>query len=117
MKKVLLAALTIFGVCGAAGAAGHTVWKSSQTATADTTKNLCMNKRGMLHSVCISSASTAGGGNVTIFASSATTANQMTTINSSTLGCYTFDVIAATNTGISYSTVGTAVTTILYDCY
>lgn len=104
---------------GTAHAGNSGVWRSSFTATADTTKNLCTNKRGFLHGVIVSSATP--NATVSVWASSGTVDSTMTIVDASNEGSYYFDVPAiATNTahtGMTYSTVGTATIQILYECY
>lgn len=94
------------------------IWQSSHTLTADTTKNLCVNQRGLLHSVCISSATATANSDILIYASSATTANLMANINTVNTGCFTYNVTASTPTGLTYSTVGAgADIQIMFQCY
>lgn len=123
MKKVLFT-FSILSLAGFAWAIPQ-VWRSSFTNTADTTKNLCgndngivTNRRGILHSVCVSS-NTAGTDVITVYNSSASAINPIAVIDgSSSENCYTFDVIATTVTkGLTYSKTGTSSVEILYDCY
>lgn len=118
MKKLLLV-LSLLSIPYLAFAIPQ-VYYSSFTATADTTQNICINKRGFLHSVVVSSGAI-GSNTITVWASSGTVNSTMTIINSSTQGSYIFDAPAlSTNTnhtGLTYSTVGSADITILYDCY
>lgn len=117
MKKLILC-LSLF-CAPALFAANPSVWRSSYTASADTTQNLCMNKRGFLHAVVVSSAS--ANATVSVYASSATANSIMTLVDASNEGYFPYDTIAiATNTahtGLTYSTVGTASVQILYDCF
>lgn len=93
------------------------VWRSSYTATADTTLNLCINKRGTLHSIVVSSAGV--NSTISVFASSGTVFSTMTVLDTTSKSVYPYDVILATRTGLTYSTAGTtqAQLTILYNCY
>jgi hypothetical protein len=119
MKRLLLVgiAMTLAGSLWA-----YDVWLDSFTATADTTANLCTNKRGLLHSVVVSSA--IAGTDIKIYASSGTVDSTMTIINTASLGQYFFDVVSvATNTagnydhtGLTYSKQGLATVQILYSC-
>jgi hypothetical protein len=115
MKKYLIA-LSLFFIPVIAFATSTQLWKSSFTTTADTTKNLCTNKKGIIHSVCVDSG-TAAASTFSIFASSATSANPIAVIDATTRGCLVYDVIASTPTGLTYSNSSTANVTILYDCY
>jgi hypothetical protein len=115
MKRLLILSAILFSA-GLAHAGAPAVYRSSFTATADTTKNLCMNRRGFLHGVCVSSA-TALPSTFIVYATSATAANIIATIDGTKTGCYYFDVVASTPTGLTYSNSATANTTVLYDCY
>lgn len=98
-------------------------WVSSFTATADTTKNVCgadrgivTNKRGFFHGVCVSSASV--GGVYTVYNSSASAINPLAVIDTTTKGCYYYDVVASTQAkGLTYSNSSTANVTLLFNCY
>lgn len=123
MKKLILLFGTMFWV-GMAWAAGTpSVWRSSFTNTAETTKNICgndagitTNRRGFFHGVCASS--TAVNGVMTVYNSSASAINPIGVFNSVAGNCEYFDVIASTQAkGLTYSTVGSGNFTILYDCY
>lgn len=123
MKKLILFffAITLSGYVIADNSG---IWKSSWTITADTTQNLCVNKRGFLHSVVIGTA-TATTSSLTIWASSGTVNSTMTVIDSSVKGDYFFDTVAISTfgagsfprTGLTYSTVGNGSVNILYECY
>lgn len=99
-------------------------WVSSFTATVDTTKNVCgadrgivTNKRGFFHGVCVSSASV-GGGVYTVYNASASAINPLAVIDTTTKGCYYYDVVASTaSKGLTYSNSSTANVTLLYNCY
>lgn len=113
MKRFLISAA--FFLITSTGFA-YEAWLSSTTVTADTTKNLCVNKRGVLHGVIISSSVAASS--LIVYNSSAAAINPIAVIDSSAKGSYLYDVIASTvNKGLTYSTIGTAASTILYNCY
>lgn len=117
MKKIVFAVLCI-ALAGSFVLADE-VWRSSWTATADSLQNLCVNKRGFLHSVVVSSGSLAQA-NLAIYASSATVQNPITFIDTSSRGSYVYDTIGTstfTARGLTYTTVGTSQITILYSCY
>lgn len=93
------------------------VWVSSNTATADTTKNLCISRsgtspRGMFHGARVN---TGSAGTLTIYASSATASNPIAAINTAAVASLDYDV--AVSTGLTYSQTGTANITLLYQCY
>lgn len=113
MKRAIFALL--FMALASSGVWADRVWRSSYTATADTTQNLCMNRRGILHGVIVSSGSASS--NMAVYASSGTAFQPIAEINTTAQGSYFYDVIASTRTGLTYSTVGTAKVTILYDCF
>lgn len=115
IRNIFLTVLLLLA-SGVSFALSPVVWKSSYTATADTTKNLCMNQRGFFHGVIISSPSAAGG-SLTVYASSAAALNPIAVIDTRSIGSYTYDVGPSTTTGLTYSTVGTPKVTILYQCY
>lgn len=120
-KLVLTAALLCVGVPSTVFA--WDVWRSSYTATIDTTRNLCggdagivTNRRGIFHGVCVSSA--AVNGTFSIYNSSGTTINPIAILDLNTNGCFYYDVVASTvNKGLTYSNTGLSKLTILYDCY
>lgn len=112
MKRIL-AGLSLLFCVGTAYALSD-VWKSSFTATADTNKNVCMDSRGILHGVIVSSSA---GGNFAVYASSAVQSSTMTAINTGANGTYYFDVQASTNTGLTYNKTGTASVTLIYSCH
>ena len=95
----------------------YEAWLSSTTATADTTKNVCMSKRGVFHGVCVSSP-TALASTYTVYNSSASAINPIAVIDATGRGCYYYDVVASTvNKGLTYSNSSTANVTLLYNCY
>lgn len=117
MKKLILAILVL---CGSYCLAGTTyVWRSSNTSTADSQKNLCNAKQGntnahsLFHGVIVSSGDASGL--LTIYNSSATTTETMAVIDNGSLGSYFFDIFASS--GLTYTKTGKANITILYDCY
>ena len=91
------------------------VWISSTTQTSDTTKNLCLNSKGILRSVVVSSA--AANGTVTVYASSGTANNPIAIVDATAKGSYNYEVYAATSTGLTYSTTNAPTVTIVYECY
>jgi len=116
MKYIVLTVLTLLAVPVMA----YDVWQSSTTATADTTKNLCTDRRGILHEVVVSSAG-ATGASASVFASSATTGSPVAVVDATRVGVYPYDLVTistqANHSGLTYSTVGTAQVQIIYQCY
>ena len=130
MKKILKFILIAWGVMMFYGVRSYAVdmdtWTSSNTATADTLKNLCpggyevvngstvtFGNRGVIHGVCIN---TAVAGTLTLYNSSATATSAIAAINTnSAIPCYYYDV--AVTSGVTYTNSATANTTILYQCY
>lgn len=126
MKKLLFIALSIFGIASLGLAVGNSVWISSNTATADTTKNLCPGQtyviqgstvtegnHGVFHGACINAGAT---GTLTIYNSSATANIPIAAITTSTaMPCSLYDV--QTSSGLTYTNSATANVTILYQCY
>lgn len=121
MRKWILLFILGFIVFGAISAHADvsvtaTQWISSNTATADTTKNIrcssVQNNPGCkFHGVVVSSAGI--NSSIIIYNSSATAANTITTLDTTVRGAtYLFDVFLST--GLTYTTVGTANLTILY---
>ena len=109
--SVLLSAVLAF--------AEPTVYFSSHTATADTTKALCNQTftsswpRGLLHTVCVNTG--ASTSSFTIYNSSASAVNPIAIVDSTTKGCQTYDI--QLSSGISYTNSSTADVTISYLCY
>ena len=113
MKKILsiVAALSIPVIAMAAPA----VWRSSNTATADSTKQLCTQgtpRRGLFHGACVN---TGAAGTLTVYNSSSTAANPVAAINTAAAICLYYDV--ALSSGLVYTNSATANVTLLYDCY
>jgi hypothetical protein len=126
MKKwILITGLLMGWSCTLYAATGQ-VWISSTTATANTTQRLCPQLfstnigHGIFHGVCVNEPISGLSGTLTVFNSSATTDNSISTIttNGSTTGslpgCVFYDV--AFSSGLSYTTVSTAAVTMLYSC-
>lgn len=126
MIKRLILAVALICVSVPTVVLAWDTWRSSYTATIDTTKNLCgtdaglvgPTRRGFLHSVCISS-SAFQTDTITIYNSSGTAINPLTTIDGTAYeGCFNYDVVASTiNKGLTYSKTGGAIVQIQYDCY
>lgn len=105
------------------------VWLSSHTATADTTKNLCVatnylvgtstlttGGRGVFHGACVNSGVAASSLTVYNSSGTATAAVPIAVIQTSTaMPCSLYDV--GVSSGLTYTTSGTADVTILYQCY
>jgi hypothetical protein len=119
MKKILAILLLTGGLAQAA----QPVWLSSNTATADTTQNLCKglsnasgffsNNHGIFHGACIN---TGVAGTLTIYNSSATATSPIAAINTGTAQpCSLYDV--SISSGLTYTNSATANVTILYQCY
>lgn len=113
MKKLLalVAAILLPGIV----MANPVVWRSSNTATADSTKALCTQgnpRRGVLHGVCVN---TGTAGTLTIYNSSSTAANPIAAINTTNALCNYYDVV--TSSGLVYTNSATANVTIMYDCF
>jgi hypothetical protein len=129
MKKILLFA-SLMGL-PAVGFCVAQIWTSSHTATADTTKPLCISStyivgtstntsggRGILHGVCVNDSGPAAG-TVAIYNSSSTAVNPVAIIRSTsavTSGCAFYDVQMSSGIVYTNSTAGNDVT-ILYECY
>lgn len=117
MKKFIVGALigffTLF-LGGHSYAIDLSVWISSNTATADTTKSLCTTytARGILRGACVN---TGVAGTLTLYNSNATATNPVAAIDTSTKGCQFYDVAAMS--GVTYTNSATANVTILYQCY
>ena len=124
MKKILGISLIVgFMCCSFSYAVAPVLWKSSQTATADTTQPLCgqflsgtstVTYHAILYNVCISSPVT--GSAVTLYNSSYTaTTNGTGYISAANEGCLTFNTVYPK--GLMYTTTGSANIIIGYDCY
>lgn len=118
MRKLFLAIL-IAGISGSYVFADiGSIWISSNTATADTTQNLCKPKqgnttaRGLFHGARIN---TGGAGTLTVYASSASATSPIAAINTAAVASLDYDVIVSS--GLTYSQTGTANITLLYQCY
>lgn len=122
MNKMIFV-LGLVLIAGVSWGGSPTVWRSSFTKTADTTKNVCgndagivTNRRGFLHGVVVSSAAVPGV--FTVYNSSGSAINIMAEIDTSAEGSYYYDVVASTiNKGLTYSNSSTASVTLLYECY
>lgn len=122
MKKWLVAIVAILALSGNAMAIQQ-IWLASATATADTTKVLCpqqfstLSGRGVLHGVCIDVPIVGLSGTVSVFNSSATTANGISTTSTNGINptCLYYDM--GFSSGLSYTNSSTATIKILYECY
>src|SRR5665213_2267309 len=99
MKKLVAILLSLFAGASLAFAVNQSVWLSSNTATADTTKNLCpgisytvasssytsqsytSGNHAIFHGACIN---TGSAGTLTIYNSSATATSPIAAINTTT---------------------------------
>lgn len=117
MKKFLaglgIAILLLGKLSLPAHALFNQTWISSNTATADTTQNLCKKStRAAFHGVRINNGAT---GTLTIYNSSGTATNPIAVVQTSSTWAGDYDVI--TSSGLTYSNSATANVTILYQCY
>lgn len=93
------------------------IWKSTNTATADTTKSLCNNYtnptrgRGMVHNVCVN---TGAAGSFSVFNASAAAVNPVAVIDTTAKGCTEYDVFLTS--GVTYTNSATANVTMTYSC-
>jgi hypothetical protein len=96
--------------------AAESVWKSSNTATAESSAVLCgQGKRGHLFSVAVSSAGAAQSG-ITVYNSSFTTTTDFVgPIDTRAQVQYGYRTPMVK--GMMYTKTGTAQVQILYDCY
>lgn len=116
MKRFLIVAAILFGFSFAR--ASESVWLSSTTATTDKDKVLCGGRgRGLLYKVLISSGGGGTSAMVSVFNSSFTTVgvSQVGPINAANTG--SFEYRSTFQNGMLYTSTGTAVMTILYQCY
>ena len=124
MKRLFLAMGFILGL-GLGAMATPSVWKSSNTATADTTQVLSTptnylvgtstireGGHGVYHGICIN---TGTAGTFTIYNSSASAANPIAATSTASVGCLTYDV--GISSGLTYTNSATANVTVLYMCY
>lgn len=111
MKKILVAATALFFASIAYAVPG--VWVSSNTATADTNKNLCGNSKALFHGVCVNQEN---GGTVSIFDARGNAVNPIAVIvSSSAVGnCLFYDV--KVSSGLTYAKTTTTNATFLYQC-
>lgn len=103
-------------LCLAVPAMARDIYRSSTTATADTTQVLCgSGRRGYLYSVCVSSA--VSGTGTTIYNSSFTTSGVANTgfISNGTVGCVAYQTVYPK--GLLYTKTGVANINIAYDCF
>ena len=126
MKKVL-AVVALLSVSTLLFAAGGNIWRSSNTAVADTTLNLCKGitqlvgtstittgNHGIFHGACVNRG--LSGGTLAIYNSSASATSPIATISVSTpMPCSVYDV--GISSGLTYTNSGTADITILYQCW
>lgn len=115
MKKLLIG-ISILFVGGISWALGPGVWKSSNTATADTAQKLCNQtasaRRGVFHGACVN---TGAAGTLTIYNSSSTAVSPIAAINTANLACLYYDVFMSS--GIVYTNSATGNVTMMFDCY
>ena len=130
MKKILAIIASFLMFSSQCFALDTDVWLSSNTATADTTKNLCpgipysvasssyttntytSGNHGIVHGVCIN---TGAAGTLTVYNSSATATSPIAAMNTAAAApCSFFDV--AVSSGLTYTNSATANVTILYQC-
>lgn len=114
MKRFLISLLVLLSVSTVYAV---DVWRSSTTATADTTKSLCntarpLSGRGMVHNVCVN---TGAAGTFTVYNSSAAAVNPLAAIDTTAKGCTEYDVMLTS--GVTYSNSATANVTLTYACY
>lgn len=125
MKKFIAILISFFMFSGPAFCFEPT-WISSNTATADTTKNLCPGQtyligtstvtegnHGIFHGACVNTGVT---GTLTVYNSSATATVPIAAILTSTsMPCSLYDV--AVSSGLTYTNSATGNVTILYTCF
>lgn len=126
MKKIFILIISFWMGSSLVLAVANNIWLSSNTATADTTQNLCPGKtyvvgtstvtegnHGVFHGVCIN---TGSAGTFTVYNSSATATSPIAAINTATAQpCSLYDV--GVSSGLTYTNSATANLTILYQCY
>lgn len=131
-KKILgialVAAFFVFMAHVFSMAVDNNVWLSSNTATADTTKNLCtavnylvgtttitVGGHGVFHGVCVNDAGSTG--TISVFNSSGTSTSPIAVIRatSTVSACKYYDV--QISSGLTYTTSAPNDTTFLYQCY
>lgn len=120
MKRFAIALLMLLGPRYAF--AVDTVWLSTTTATADTTKVLCPREasvargHGVLHSICVNTPVTGLDGRFTVYSASASATNPLAIVWSGTAsqGCSVYDI--AFSSGLSYTSVSTANVTATFTC-
>lgn len=124
MKKLIIFGISVLAVTVAF--AFEPMWKSSNTATADTTQSLCLSQtylvgtstvssggHGIFHGACVN---TGAAGTLTIYNSSNTAINPIAAINTAAVvPCALYDV--GVSSGLTYTNSATANVTILYQCY
>lgn len=119
MKKIAAIVISILWMSSFGFAISDAIWYSSHTATADTTKAICNQTFGssqphaVLHGVCVNTG--ASTSSFSVFNSSASSANPVAVIDSTTKGCQLFDIYLSS--GLSYTNSSTADVTIAYSCY
>lgn len=123
MKRLLGAFTLIFAVASGVLAV-ESIWYSSTTATADTTRVLCPKQpnvtargHGIYHGVCVSVPTNGLSGMVGVYNSSASAVN---IISSTTTGGYAFPTCSyydvAFSSGLTYTNTSTATVTLMYGC-
>lgn len=122
MKKALILLASILGLLSPCMAISGSVYWSSHTATADTTRSLCPStipglfgstNHAVLNSVCVNTSATTSS--VSVYNSNGTAIQPVAIIDSSSKGCETFNVLLSS--GITYTTSSTADVTFVYMCY
>lgn len=115
MKKFIFLTMGLMFISGVSHATSPFVWRSSTTATADTTKSLCAEGHPYLHGVRVTKADS---GTVTIYNSRNAASSALAVIQSTAAlvsGGVDFDVLMSSGITYTNSTAGTNLT-ILYQC-
>jgi hypothetical protein len=121
MNKKLAILASFLMLSGSAFAISTNIFLSSNTTTADTTKNLCVGtvgtfgtwgNHGVIHAACVN---TGAAGTLTVYNSSATATNPIFALDTTAKGCQVYDV--AVSSGLTYTNSATANVTLLYQCY
>lgn len=122
MKKILVFLASFLMFSNMAFAISGSVYYSSHTATADTTKSLCAStipglfastNKAILNGVCVNTGATTSS--VTLYNSNGTAFQTLALVDATTKGCLTYNVILSS--GITYTTAGSADVTLMYQCY
>jgi hypothetical protein len=132
MKKILMisaiAGFFTFMLWAFSYAVAMDVWLASNTATADSLKNLCLpttsyiigtstytvGNKGVFHGLCINQGVSASS--FTVYDSSGAASHPLVSVAASTpMPCSYYDVTFSS--GLTYTNGNTANVTILYQCY